>query len=486
MADDNNPHHGLERFLFSRRKFITNDSFEDVGFGPFTVQRKELLEEILKEAKPKRSVHVSGCRGAGKSIVLVMLGQRLIAEKKTVYFFDNASRLTETVNNAIRSIADSMQEAYLLIDETQENTTADVWTPLLKNTEGHKITTIGAGVPKFNAMAGWFKTNITTDRLFLSSAMLVSENILQHFCAESTTESQREQIKLLLEEIRSYVGGHIYPLMALAEQLVPGILAGDTAETLVHYLHSSSFRDQKGVKDIVQRVLPEIYLQDFRSLLTLNPPSSSLKELQRHGLIDKDNTVISQFLFDEYIKDRTGTAVHHEQLAGGIAGVQQLLKFACPNIQWRQYQVHGGPIEDALTFELLVALSRVSSLDTRLFNPKLVNYNAGRKPDLYLNTTVGSYVVECVLTTANSERERKKLDEHISRFYWEAYSDPSKHKAPPYYATDGADFAVLNFQNYGDEPMEPFDDYFRAIYRERVFTFVMSTRCLYWGDQLLA
>ena len=153
-------------------------------------------------------------------------------------------------------------------------------------------------------------------------------------------------------------------------------------------------------------------------------------------------------------------------------------------MQWQQYQSHGGPIEDALTFELLVMLSRVSSLDTRLFNPKLVNYNAGRKPDLYLNTTVGSYV-ECVLTTANSNSERKKLDEHISRFYWEDYSNPSKHKDPPYYQTNGADFAVLNFQNYGDEPMEPFDDYFRAIYDERVFTFVMPTKCLYRGNDLL-
>ena len=476
----------LQRFLFSRQVFITNPSFEDVGFGPFLVERRELLDEILRTAGPKRSVHISGCKGAGKTIVLVRLGQILTANRKLVYYFDNAALFLESETRwGIRALVGSNQEAYILVDETQNNPGADVWTPLLKNTAGHKITTIGAGVPKFSSMSGSFKTKITADRLFLSSGMLVSENVVQYFSSDATTQGQKDQIKLLLEHIRSYVGGHIYPMMFLAEQLVPAILAGDTAENQVHYLHSSDFRHQQEFIEMVERIVPEINLQVFRALLTTNPDPSSLTELQQHGLIDQDNAVISQLLFDEYVKSRTGNAVLHDHLAHGIPGVQQLLKFALPNIQWQQYQLHGGPIEDALSFELLLALSHVSALDTRLFNPKLVNYNAGRKPDLYVNTTVGSYV-ECALTTANTATERKKLDEHISRFYWEDYHDSSKHMAPPYYRIGNAEFAVLNFQNYGDEPMEPFDDFFRGdIYNERVFTFVMTTKCLYRGNQLL-
>mgnify|MGYP000073660062 CR=1 FL=1 len=196
---------------------------------------------------------------------------------------------------------------------------------------------------------------------------------------------------------------------------------------------------------MVERVLPDVDLTVFRALLTLNPDYSALKELRQHGFIDENNLVVSQLLFDECVKAQSGSVGLHDRLAHGVLGVQQLLTFALPHMEWKQYNVHGRPIEDALSFELLVALSRVSALETRLFNPKLVNYNAGRKPDLYLNTTVDSFV-ECVLTTANTDTERKKLDEHISRFYWQDYHDSSKHVAPPYYRIGNADFAILNFQ----------------------------------------
>ena len=477
----------LQEFLFSRQVFIRNPSFEDVGFGPFLVERRELLDEILRTAGPKRSVHISGCKAAGKTIVLLRIGQILTAKRKLVYYFDNAAEFSmPATGRGVRDLVSSNHEAYILVDETQNNSGAGVWTPLLKNIAGHKITTIGAGVPKFSSMSGSFKTKITTDRLFLSPEMLVSENVVQYFSSDATTQGQKDQIELLLQHIRSYVGGHIYPMMFLAEQLVPAILAGDTEENQVHYLYSNHFRHQQEFIDMVERILPEINLQVFRALLTTNPDPSSLSELKKHGLIDEDNAVISQLLFDEYVKSRTGNVVLHDRLAHGIPGVQQLLKFVLPNIQWQQYQLHGGPTEDALSFELLLALSRVSALDTRLFNPKLVNYNAGRRPDLYINTTVGSYV-ECALTTSNTATERKKLDEHISRFYWEGYHDSSKHVAPPYYRIGNAEFVVLNFQNYGDEPMEPFDNFFRGdIYNERVFTFVMTTKCLYRGNQLLA
>ena len=129
-ANDDGPQ-ALRRFLFSRKVFVTNPSFEDVGFGPFTVERKELVDEILATAGPKRSVHISGCKAAGKTILLVRLGQVLLAtanktQKKLVYFFDTSSLFSENVSIALRGLVDSRQEAYLLVDETQNNPNADV------------------------------------------------------------------------------------------------------------------------------------------------------------------------------------------------------------------------------------------------------------------------------------------------------------------------------------------------------------------------
>ena len=51
------------RYKFSQD---TYNSFESGnGFGPFTVERRALRDEILSVASPIVSVHVSGGKGAG-------------------------------------------------------------------------------------------------------------------------------------------------------------------------------------------------------------------------------------------------------------------------------------------------------------------------------------------------------------------------------------------------------------------------------------
>ena len=55
----------FHEFPFSSLTFIKHSSFEKVGFGPFLVEIKELLDEILATVSPTRSLHVRGCKGAG-------------------------------------------------------------------------------------------------------------------------------------------------------------------------------------------------------------------------------------------------------------------------------------------------------------------------------------------------------------------------------------------------------------------------------------
>lgn len=311
--------------------------------------------------------------------------------------------------------------------------------------------------------------------------MLVSENVVTYF-SKGAPRDQAQEIQLLLNRIRSYVGGQIYPLMWIAEHLVPRIISGGTAQEAMARMFSSDFRDSEEFKHMRQRIVPGITIQDFRALFTLNPDAASLKQLQRYGLCGQDNKVITQLLFDGYVESLTGKKPFPSQLAPGVGGVRQLLEFALPNMHWEHYGRHGGPIEDALTFELMLILSRVAHLGTRLFNTKLINFNAGRKPDLYLNTSVDAYV-EAILTTSNSLSERKRLDEHISRFYWEKYEDPNKHSPPAYYQIEPSAFAILNYQNFGTEPMLPSEPTFQGrIFSERVFTFMTESKEVYLGS----
>jgi chromosomal replication initiation ATPase DnaA len=138
-----------EEFTFEPQE--THGTFPDVGFGPFVVRRDALVEEIIAIATPRKSVHISGCKGAGKTTLLHQLGQHLTNNNAEVYFFPNASEFNrEYIIRFVKALAKSRRVAYLLVDETQQNTGAALFTLLLKNNTGHALTTIGAGV-----RSGW-------------------------------------------------------------------------------------------------------------------------------------------------------------------------------------------------------------------------------------------------------------------------------------------------------------------------------------------
>ena len=460
----------------------TNETFEDVGYGPLVVKRLDLLQEIIQYASPKKSAHISGCKGAGKTTVLNQIGELLVRNSKTVLFFENATTFQQLdVNKWIRTMAAEKEEAYILVDETHANVNSDMFTVLLKNTRNHRLTTIGAGVPHYQTICGSFKKSITTDRLFVSEDMLVEEGITDYF-ASNTTGETRAAIEKLLQFIRSHVGGHIYPLMWLAEHLVPKVKdEGFSVEKVIRYFESNDLRGQEEFQEMVQRILPDVRVTDVHPLLYREPDDRALADLQKKGFCDSNGMIVSQFLFENFVSHQGGKGTSlATKLNHGIDGVQQLLSHTLPKLNWDQYGPHGGPIKDAMTFELLLGLSKVKQLDTRLFNPKLINAGTtARKPDLYLNSTIDSYV-ECVVTSANNATERRSLDEHISRFYRNTDGDV-------YYNIGDSSFAIINYQLEGTVPLQPENQYFRVqVFDERVFTFIMSTKEVYRGNTLIA
>lgn len=149
-------------------------------------------------------------------------------------------------------------------------------------------------------------------------------------------------------------------------------------------------------------------------------------------------------------------------------------------MKWEHYASHGGPVEDALSFELLFVMAQIPQLSARLFNPKLVDVGTrGRRPDIYINSLVNSYI-ECVLTTGHTETDTAKLDEHMERF---CADDDTVD--PHYRLLEGQDYAVLNFQTSGSTPLNPSDPY-RVLFAERVFTFLMCTKQIFLGNKLMA
>ena len=500
------------QFAYDREEYVPQSSFleADVGFGPYVVRRQSLLEEILNLANPKRAIHISGCKGAGKSTVLHQIAQILTdseqlvdiwsrgdEKKRTqsadikagkkplapVYFFRTASILRDNTH-FINALAKSKQEVFVLVDETQQDVNAPGFDRMLKNDTGHNITLIGAGVPAFMSASGNFKKKIGTERLFLNSDQLQSEGVVGYF-SRGAAGDQLTEIKKLIEYLREYVGGHIYPLMWLSEQLVPRIKNGNSAKEALKHFESPAFRSQQIYSDFQNRILPDVAATNLRPLLYQhNPDENALLDLRKKGVCDAHNKVISQLLFQAILSELrpTGSII----FGGDIGGVQTLLAYALPKISWTQYQSHGGPVEDALTLEMIIQLSNVKKIETILFQPKLLFAGiASRRPDIYINSNVDCYV-ECVLTTGNNMTERKKLSTHIARFYLDDNyddDDDMEEDKKRYYEIGDSSFAILNYQLYGEEPILPWEERFQS---EEclglVFTFLMSNKKLYRGD----
>ena len=148
-------------------------------------------------------------------------------------------------------------------------------------------------------------------------------------------------------------------------------------------------------------------------------------------------------------------------------------------MSWHAYEAHGGPVEDALTFELLDVLGSVNTLGVMLFNSTLVTAGTStRRPDIYFNSNVHCYV-ECVLTKSNTEYYRRDVEKHVLRFF-------PNDRGSPHYQIQTADYAILHFQDWGDAPMQLQEEQCVHCFNERIFTFLMKTKKLFLGNTCIA
>ncbi|KAG7356855.1 AAA domain containing protein [Nitzschia inconspicua] len=486
-----------EKYLF---KPLTGrfPNFPQNGLGPFTIERDDMVNEIIGLANPTCSVHISGCRGAGKTTLLNQIGMKLLEDKKTVWHFVNAKNLSfESVYDDIARAVESGEELYILVDETQNNYDASAFTVLLKNTNpSSNVTTIGAGIASEPSSSYHFVERYQPESLLLLTDGSLEEYGVDEFFTSGCEGNNKQQMLLLFKHIRWYVGGHVYPLVWLAEKLKARILEGQSAVQVKKLLDSYDFRNEKSFKQMVERIVPTSYT-DLRPLLHKTRDPNGMIDFKKKGICNSKNEIIS-FLLLEVLTSRMMvqgfSQVFRGQFSAGLAGVCELLAFALPSLDWSPYNATGGPTEDALSLELIVILNQVQILSHRLFNPKLVNAGtAHRRPDIFLNSMVNAYV-ECVLTRSLSDSAVRDVEDHIGRFLGD----------DPYYKIeDNRTWAVLHFQGVGDAPMQlkyldkkgekgqPMDPQKKkamklAFSSGQIFTFLMQTRDVYCGAKLIA
>lgn len=459
----------------------SDSRFDGNGFGPFTVERRQLRsaivnQDLCKGKGWKGTVHISSAKASGKTTLLKLIGEDLSNRGDTVYFFDN-SKLLDNVLDEIKALDQAVGKpgrVIFLVDETQESIGSPAFTFLLKSAE--KITTIGSGVPAFRSASGDFCTQRMTPELFLNSADLEREGVLDFFVGHSTQRGT--EVSTLLSHLCWHTGGHVYPLMRLSELLVPRILneGGVSAEECIDFYDSLEFRKSTEFEDVCKRILPDIGTYDLKQLFFGSQNDEAWKRLERTGFCNRNGRIVSNLLVEAHYASLGSKVDVITDLHPGVKGIEQLLRIGLPRVQWRQYDAHGGAIENALTFELMVAISKLAGNTTQLFSPGLVDAGSqARKPDIFFNGIVKSYL-EVVLSRSNTPKTTESLDEHVSRFYRLQEDQDPHYKLQP-----GRDFAILHFQDWGAEPLKPTHKWLKA-FQERVFTFIMPTKVLFLGD----
>jgi len=457
---------------------IPAPEFKSNGFGPFTVERKELRDQLIEMARTEGcgwegTVHISGSKASGKTTLLLLVGEDLLNDGQTVYYFRNSKDLDSVLPEIEALDKELHKRIFFLVDETQENIGSSAFTFLLKTAK--HILTIGAGVPDYRSASGHFRERLQTSVLFLKPEDLNKEGVIDYFVGGDSSIEQ--EVSVLVSHLCQHTGGHVYPLMRLSELLVAKIkFQSASAKECIAAYDSRGFRKSREFAEICDRILPDVENYDLLQLFHGDADQVATRRLQRAGFCDSSGRIISRLLVEAYLASLgTHVEIIHD-LKQGLAGIEQVLRFGLSRMSWTQYNAHGGPVEDSLTFELLSKVARLGQMDLLLFNPKLVNAGtSGRRPDMFFNNVLNSYV-EAVLSLVNNAQAASNLDNHISRFYESPDSDQ-----PWYQLQNGQDFAVLHFQNCGEVPIQPSDKW-KQVFDQRVFTYVMPTRQLFRGN----
>jgi hypothetical protein len=127
--------------------------------------------------------------------------------------------------------------------------------------EAHKVTTIAAGISS-NATTSYQFTqryNAASVLFLTTNQDLDDEGVVGYFAPENLSDQIKAQIRLLLNDIRYYVGGHIFPLMWLAEKLVPKLVVnGGQGSGAMTAVQAKALLESKEVSNVwlIESCLP--------------------------------------------------------------------------------------------------------------------------------------------------------------------------------------------------------------------------------------
>jgi hypothetical protein len=259
----------LKRYLWKERGAVSNVNlmFPDIFFGTYVLSRDRVVKKIQDclASQPQhlcRSVYLSGCRGSGKTALLMILAKVFKAEGYEVYFFRSASAITQGTCAALESLfeEDKTKKVAVLIDEVASNPQSEAF-PLLLRSEYPHVVTIGAAVPTHipTGFTAVFRSQLLMSDLVLKEDDADFQELIQHSVGLNviSPELTRDICTYLLRQC----GGHAYPTLAFIEYFLTSIEAKEhiqSMETFLRFFCGPVFAETSCYKNVRSRCFTEL------------------------------------------------------------------------------------------------------------------------------------------------------------------------------------------------------------------------------------
>ena len=185
------------------------------------------MNSIVDEVRSGRnkSYYYRGPRASGKSVVLNLIGKKLVELGEEVYYISHAGFLRDLDLGPLKvadADRDRTKKIYFLVDEVHENTGDPSWGFLLKDSSLNLVV-IGVGRPQLDGRSPAFAKKYPGTYLLVKQddlAESVVNNFAHLYSAGAIADSDREVAKKTLYWALNYTGGHTYPFLKLAEYLL--------------------------------------------------------------------------------------------------------------------------------------------------------------------------------------------------------------------------------------------------------------------------
>jgi len=480
----------LSKFLWKDIKPVASYLFPQNLLGQYVLKRDRVVKKV-KDAmvsqlslhpEASQSIYLSGCRGSGKTCLLMLIARSLKAEGYEVYFFQSAQRIPRGACFEFEALlADKTKKVAVLIDEVATDPNSALFTALLKGAFSNLVT-IGASVPRYipTGLTAVFKLKLRMTDLVLKEEDEDFQVLVQYCVGLKATSPQMTQA--ICKHILKQCGGHTYPILTFIEHFftsdsTKGFL--DSEELFYRYFHGPDFVRTPFYESVRLRCFEQILESDTLKVAIRvmggKEEASDISTMIRLGWWDPDtNDFISRFLMNVclsgvkpgtdnvfYLDPKKSYEKNTEMvIIKGLSGMDDS-DFKC----WRHES--GVKVEDGVSFNWACRAR------AKIPNAYLSFQERGEsgRVDFYLNSFADT-AIEVMLDATQtddpkSSRQSQDIDGHLERFRSGKYPC--------------SNYVLFNFVMSGDKILLPRD----TSAQDKVYTFVRSTNNLYRGKNLI-